>query len=149
MRFVADLAIIRRRWVGGFLAHPLLQILVARQAHIRGLRQKQFVQFCLMRTVALRALAVLNGLMSDLGCLDCFSHGGMTLETERALVLHKHPINAAGVRGMAILAYALRKRRMHNVAWHLFHELGVALYAEFFPDRLEQFPLIRSMGMMT
>lgn len=77
-----------------------------------------------------------------------FLHFGMALETERALVLYQHPLKIAGMGGMAIEALALRERRMNIIAGNLFHELAVALSAEFRPRGLEQFTLIRAVGLM-
>lgn len=101
-----------------------------------------------MGTVALCAQSVLNGLMSYLGRLERSPHAGMALKTERTLDLYDHPFIIAGMGSMAIQARALRKRRMNSIVLDFFHEITVALFAEFGSDRLEQFSLIRTVGIV-
>jgi hypothetical protein len=82
------------------------------------------------------------------GRFDRFLHPGMALETERALVLHNHPLVVAGVGRMAIQARALHKWRMDRIVLYFFHEITVALFAEFGSDSLQQFSLIRTVCIM-
>lgn len=102
-----------------------------------------------MGTMALRAETVLQGFMPAFGCLKRLLRFLMALQTEGALVLEDHPVVVACVRVVAPQAQSFRERRMDGIVCDLFHEITVTLGAEFCPCRLEQFYIVRSVGIVT
>jgi len=73
----------------------------------------------------------------------------MAFKTEYTLTLEDHTVIVACVWIVAPQAQALGERRVDGIVFDLFHKITVTLFAEFCPRRLEQFCLIRSVGIVT
>ena len=135
--------------MGGLLSHSFLKAFVTGQAHVGRLRQQQFAEFRLMGTMAFRAKTILHGFMAAFGCLKRFVRFRVAFQAEGGLAFQNHPVNIACMRVVAPQALAFRERRMNGIIGDLLHELAVTLFAEFRSRGLEQFCLVRSMGIVT
>ena len=129
MGLVASLTIPRRRGMYLFLAHPCFQIVMTGQAEIRAGCQKQPLQFCLMRAVALRTFTGCHRFMFAFATGYSLLDTRMTAQAERSLFLYDHAGVVTAVRIMARKTYPLSKRSMVRSTRHFFHKFPVTLAA--------------------
>ena len=104
--------------------------LVAAQAEIGAIGQKELLQLSLVRAVALAALAGRSGLVPALALLDRVPDVRVASEAERSLRLGEHPGFVGSMGIVTDEAHSLLERKVRSHARRLLHEIAVAGHAE-------------------
>ena len=122
-----------------FLFHLGLQVFMASETEVWALCQKEFVQFCLVRTVALCAFIRQQRLVLAFCSLKSFAHIIVARETERSLFVYDHPSDIASMGIVTGKTLPLCKGVMVRAARLRFHEIVVTLGAHLGARNLRRF----------
>jgi hypothetical protein len=117
------------RRVGLLFLHLFLQRLVAGQAYIRTLGNKELVYLRFMRVMTLAA--VNRTWMSARAFTYTLFHFSVASKTELSLFLFNHTANIAGMSVMAGKTLTSGKRYVYKRVGRLLHEIGMTSNAEF------------------